>query len=313
MTTKLPPVSIVITCYNYAEYVEEAIQSVLAQTYKNIQLIIIDDGSSDNSLEIIERYKDADNVTIITRKNEGIVHTRNQGLKVATGKYLFFLDADDFFSENYIAKMVAIAEEFGADVVYPNWHVFGDQEYTKEFSDFDVQKLIRQEIHCTSESLVRLSSIGDHKFTSEKVAEDWDFFLGLALDGRKFKLAKNCHINYRVRSNTRGTAHPYWEDMYAFYDILKKWAKKYPDIVNPVDLPVYAGKIRDDHIASQNAVIKEKDDYIQGHNEQFEQKDAHIQTLQNELHDVYSSHAYKIGHAVAAPYRALKKPKKAGR
>ena len=274
-------VSVVITNYNYAQYVGEAIESILGQTYKNIELVVIDDGSTDNSLDVISKYKDK--LHIIRRENKGIVYTRNQALRVAKGEYMFFLDADDYFNNDYIEKMVAVATKSGADIVYPNWNVFGDKKYTKEFPEFDIQKLIRQEIHCTSESLIRLSAIGDHKFESKAVAEDWDFFLGLALDGREFKLAKDCYINYRVREGGRGTMHPYWDDMYHFYEILKKWSEHYPAIVNPVDLPVYAGKLRDDHIASQNNIIAEKDEIIQDRDTTIAQKDEVIRSQSKEL------------------------------
>ena len=299
-------VSVVITCYNYAEYVGEAIESVLAQTYKNIDLIIIDDGSTDNSLEVIKNYEHNKNVKIVSRDNKGIVYTRNEALGMAKGEFMCFLDADDYFNHDYIENMVTVAQKHDADVAYPNWRIFGDSEYTRTFPEFDIQKLIRQDIHCTSESLVRLSSIGNHKFESEEVAEDWDFFLGMALDGRRFKLAKDCYINYRVRKDTRGTTRPYWDDMYHFYNILKKWSKKYPDIVNPVDLPIYVGRQRDDymqsqdrHVIAQEKIIEEKDLYIK-------EKDMRIKKLNDELHALKSSYSYRTGRFILSPLRSFR-------
>lgn len=296
---KPPLVSVIITCYNYAEYVGGAIESVLEQTYKNIDLIIIDDGSTDNSLEVIKPYNKNKNVKIVSRKNKGIVFTRNEALAIAKGEFICFLDADDYFSRDYIENMVAVAQKYGADVIYPNWHVFGDNEYTMTFSEFDLQKLIRQEIHCTSESLIRLSSVGGHRFESKKVAEDWDFFLGMALDGRRFKLAKDCYINYRVRKNTRGTARPYWDDMYLFYSILSKWSRKYPDLVNPFDIAVYAGKLSDDRAKSQDHQIVDQEKIAK-------EKDLRIKKLSDELTNVRSSRAYKTGRLMLSPIRALK-------
>lgn len=300
-------VTVVITSYNYGMYVEDAIQSVLKQTYKNIKTIVIDDGSTDNSLDVINRYKKSKQLIVISRRNKGIVHTRNQGIRLAEEGFILFLDADDYFDEDYIKKMVQTAEDTSADVVYPNWRVFGDKEYTKEFSDFDVQKLIRQEIHCTSESLIRVSALKGHKFESEKIAEDWDFFLGMALSGKKFVHAKDCYINYRVRDNTRGTRRPYWDDVYEFCNILRKWQKKYPKVVNPFDLPIYAGKERDDHIRSQDKIISDLRNDINNRSEELERMSAEIDRIKREIVSIEKSQSYKIGRAVTALVRKLRR------
>lgn len=285
--------SIIITCYNYAEYVEAAIQSALKQTYKNIELIIIDDGSTDGSADVIRKHKES--ARIVSRENKGIVYTRNEALRIAKGDYICFLDADDYFDRDYIENTVKLAEETGADVVFPNWHVFGDKEYKTDFAEFDVQRLIRQEIHCTSESLVRKSAIGHHRFESEQVAEDWDFFLGLALDGRKFKLARNIYINYRVRQNTRGTTRSYWDDMHHFCAILLKWSKKYPDQVNPSDLPVFAGKSSSEYL---NNTITEKNRII-------DEQAKTIDSIQESISKIKKSFSYRIGLILTAPFRVL--------
>ena len=95
-------------------------------------------------------------------------------MAVVNSQYLCFLDADDYFDSNYISDMVQIAERTNADVVYPNWHIFGDKDEKIKFSDFDVQKLVKHEIHCTAESLIRVEAIGQNRFENEVVAEDWD-------------------------------------------------------------------------------------------------------------------------------------------
>jgi glycosyltransferase involved in cell wall biosynthesis len=306
MLTKDPLVSIVITSYNYGAYIKEAIESVYSQTYKNVELIIIDDGSTDGSIDTIKGSIKEKQATLISRENKGIVFTRNQAFDIIAGKYLCFLDADDYFNKDYVEKMVKVAEETSADVVYPNWHVFGDNKYTREFSDFDVQKLIRQEIHCTSESLIRVSSLKGHKFESEKIAEDWDLFLGMALSGKKFVHAKDCYINYRVREHTRGTSHPYWDDVYEFCNILLKWQKKYPKIVNPFDLPIHAGKERDAHIKSQDRIISDLKHDIGNRSNEAVEMATEIDRLKRELSTIKGSQSYKIGRTITAPVRKLR-------
>ena len=91
---KGPLVSVVITNYNYAQYVGEAIESVLNQTYKNLEIIVIDDGSTDDSLDEIDVYQSK--IRIVARENRGVVYTRNEGMSLAKGEFICFLDADDY-------------------------------------------------------------------------------------------------------------------------------------------------------------------------------------------------------------------------
>lgn len=231
-----PLISVIITNYNYGKYVARAIRSVFKQTYPNIELIIINDGSTDNSDEIIKGVlaKNSDkNVVYVNRENKGVVYTRNEGIELAKGDYICYLDADDHYNADYISKNYAVAAEFDADVVYPNWHYEG--EWTgrpdTDFPEFTPKLLQLQKLHVTPASLVRKAAIGKRRFEVEKVAEDWDFFIGLSLDGAKFKLAKDNTINYNVRSGTRSSKHDPRTDTYYFSEILKKYKASYGDKV----------------------------------------------------------------------------------
>lgn len=114
-----PKVSIIIPVYNSEKYLEKCIDSILNQDYKNIELIIINDGSTDSSKEIIENYQKKYNDTIIyiEQKNLGPAVARNNGIKNATGKYIFFIDNDDYIDKNYIATFVKEAESNNYDII----------------------------------------------------------------------------------------------------------------------------------------------------------------------------------------------------
>ena len=99
-------VTIYITNYNYGNYIEESIESVLNQTYYNYELIIIDDGSTDNSFEILKKYKSYDKIKIIYQKQKGLTATNNVALRNSNGVYIVRLDADDYLDENAIELMV---------------------------------------------------------------------------------------------------------------------------------------------------------------------------------------------------------------
>lgn len=115
MTGKL--VSIIIPVYNCEKYIGKCLESVLGQTYKNVEIIVIDDGSTDQSLEVINRTVQGNpNVKVIHQENQGLSATRNKGLENATGDYIAFLDGDDYLGESYIERLIAVAEHNNSDL-----------------------------------------------------------------------------------------------------------------------------------------------------------------------------------------------------
>lgn len=98
-------VSVIIPLYNKEKYIKRCIDSLVKQTYKNLQIIIVDDGSTDNSTDIISQYKD-ERIELIQKKNEGVSLTRNRGIESSKGKYIAFVDADDYVSKDYIYNLI---------------------------------------------------------------------------------------------------------------------------------------------------------------------------------------------------------------
>ena len=124
-------ISVILPVYNCEKWVERCIKSILNQTYKNIQLIIINDGSTDNSLEICKKYEN-DKIIIINKENSGVSETRNIGLEKAEGKYIFFIDADDYIKDDCIENMYKKAKEYDADVVKCDNEQFNDKGTIKK-------------------------------------------------------------------------------------------------------------------------------------------------------------------------------------
>ena len=106
---QIPKVSVIIPTYNSAQYLEEAIASVLNQTYTNYEIIVIDDGSTDHTVELLEPYRDK--IHYIYQENQGVSAARNQGIALAKGELIAFLDADDIFMAHKLEKQVAIFEQ----------------------------------------------------------------------------------------------------------------------------------------------------------------------------------------------------------
>lgn len=100
-------ISIVIPVYNNGSYIKKCIQSIFSQTFQKYELIIVNDGSTDNTLEILyELLPTPNNIILITQKNQGVSGARNTGIQYATGKYITFIDSDDYISSNYLATLI---------------------------------------------------------------------------------------------------------------------------------------------------------------------------------------------------------------
>lgn len=125
-------VSVVIPVYNAEEHLRQCLDSVVHQTFTDIEIICVDDGSRDGSLEILREYKESDSrIQVICQENSGAGAARNTGLRQATGEYLAFLDSDDFFEPDMLEAAVKGAEQYHADFV-----VFGSDQYHMDKQEF---------------------------------------------------------------------------------------------------------------------------------------------------------------------------------
>lgn len=123
-----PKVSIVMPVYNAEKYLKEALDSVVHQSYKNLEIICVDDGSTDFSLDILKNYKSNDpRIHILTQKNQYAGVARNSGLDYATGEYIMFLDSDDVFEKNMVAYLVGKAKRYDPDIIVFGYNLFRDQ------------------------------------------------------------------------------------------------------------------------------------------------------------------------------------------
>ncbi|MDD6093721.1 MAG: glycosyltransferase [bacterium] len=125
-----PLVSVIVPVYNAEKYLVKCLDSIINQTLKDIEIILVNDGSTDNSLKIIKDYKNKykDKIVIIDKKNEGQGVARNEGMKVASGEYLTFIDSDDYIDKNMLSDMVEVAHAKKADIVYTS-SMFEDTDY----------------------------------------------------------------------------------------------------------------------------------------------------------------------------------------
>ncbi|MBQ9267430.1 MAG: glycosyltransferase family 2 protein [Clostridia bacterium] len=112
-------VSILIPCYNTEKYLSKCLDTVIAQTYQNLEIILLDDGSTDGSFSIMQEYQKKDNrIIVISRENKGVAISRNELIEKSTGEYLTFVDSDDYISSDYVSSMMEAIEETSSDMAF---------------------------------------------------------------------------------------------------------------------------------------------------------------------------------------------------
>lgn len=126
---KRPLITFIIPCYNVGRYVEKCIKSIMGQDYENLEIILVDDGSIDDTPQILDNLAKEDNrIKVIHKCNEGVSAARNSGLDLATGDYVIFVDGDDYVSKDYVDYMLHLVNKDNADLVLSkNWFVRHNQ------------------------------------------------------------------------------------------------------------------------------------------------------------------------------------------
>lgn len=138
-----PDVSVIVPVYNSEQYLRECLDSLKKQTLQNIEFIVINDGSVDRSFKIMQSYaKDDARFRIFTQENKGVGATRNRALTLAKGKYIGFVDSDDYVSPNYFEKLYEVAKEHDADVSISHRIVWFYKDQAEDFIPYPKFKII---------------------------------------------------------------------------------------------------------------------------------------------------------------------------
>lgn len=139
---KMVKVSVILPVYNEEQYLKQCLDSICGQTYKEVEIICVDDGSTDSSPQVLKDYARKDSrIKVITQENRFAGAARNKGMELASGKYLSFLDADDYYAPDMIEKMVQKAEENRADIVICRYEQLLAEEGETKQPDWDFEEL----------------------------------------------------------------------------------------------------------------------------------------------------------------------------
>lgn len=233
-----PLVSIIVPVYNTSTYLRQCLDSIQSQTLKEIEIICVDDGSTDNSLEILlERKAQDSRITVLQQKNKGGGAARNIGMSVARGNYLLFLDSDDFFDERFVEKMYDVAVNTASDIVVCQYKEYnsmtGELSGTLGVSPRFVsrKKTSVYTINPSKElnylSLVPWNKLYSHKFVMEKKLyfqeikhyNDNYFSITASLSANTISVIPEALIYYRVgmKTNTQST---HYNEPYDLFEVL---------------------------------------------------------------------------------------------
>lgn len=225
-TTDDKLISVIVPIYNAEAYLSRCIDSILGQKYKNIELILVDDGSTDSSAKVCDEYatKDA-RVKVYHQRNSGVSAARNNGIDKSKGDYIAFVDADDYLDRNFAGEILKQATKNNADYVCCGYkRVYNDHEevingdgsrQTMSPDELPIDLLNVQNGHGFAHmKLIKKSAIGDARFDEKiKVGEDALFNIVLCKNINKAVIYNKPLYNYVFNSNS----------------VVRKYDKKYPD------------------------------------------------------------------------------------
>lgn len=210
--TVSPAISVIMPAYNAQRFIEKAIRSVMAQSFPDWELIVIDDCSGDETAAIVEELAREDSRITFLRneKNMGVAATRNRGLDLCRGDYAALLDSDDLWYPQKLERQLQLARETEADIVYCSYGIV-DENGEKKCADFlvpektDFEAFLTKAVISCSTALLSRNIVDSYRFGTEYYHEDLALWLQILRDGRTARGVTEVLADYRVMEGTRAS------------------------------------------------------------------------------------------------------------
>jgi glycosyltransferase involved in cell wall biosynthesis len=243
-----PLVSVIVTCYNQGLYLEQAINSVINQSFQDYEIILVDDGSNDvRTTEIVNSLK-WECVKIIKISNSGVSSARNIGIANSVGKYILILDGDDILLNNYLEKTVKVLEENPSiKVVTTGVRTFGSRKGVYQYPTYSFEKLLTQNLLVISSLFRRIDFNATSGFSTKmkEGLEDWNFWIDLLKNGgdvfhidqelflyRRHKISRNSAYTIDVELKLRKQIYYNHREIYDKLLINNDWILEYQEVIN---------------------------------------------------------------------------------
>jgi glycosyltransferase involved in cell wall biosynthesis len=222
-----PLVSVVIPCYNLGQYLREALDSVRAQTLRGIEIVIVDDGSTEAATLAILAELNLEGVTVLRTVNQGLSAARNAGIAAATGRYILPLDADDRIAPRFLEQAAAVLEaDPDMGIVYGRVELFGEACGIWEQPGFSLPEMLLGNLIVATALFRRVDweRLGGYRVKMVYGWEDWDYWLAIIASGRKVLRLPEVVFYYRIRNGSMTTRMTYAQKMKMFaYLLLRHW------------------------------------------------------------------------------------------
>lgn len=264
-----PKVSVIVPFYNAERYLKQCLDSLQKQTYSNFEVWLINDGSIDQSYQIaVEYVKTDERFSLITQSNAGLATARNVGLQKMSGEYVTFVDGDDYVSENYLAKMIRVAEVENADLVIGNYYRYSDDDkmyYFYDFSDIlrneeiridEFAKNITKVPYCVAWGKLYHQRLFDHvRFPDGKLFEDTPTTVKVALKATKIWGLNEDLYAYRITEGSITESAMSVKKMSDAVDAME-------DVLTSLAI---TGQPLNDHLADYRAVLLKARSFLEAH------------------------------------------------
>jgi len=203
-------ISIIMAAYNAEQTIEQAVSSVLKQSYKNFELLVIDDCSKDNTLSIVENFRKSDDRVKVIRntQNSGVSYTRRHGLEKAKGEWIAILDSDDAWATDKLEKQIKLQKDTCADLLYTG-SAFIDSDgnpidwYLHAPYKIGYKQLLKQNLISNSSSLVRKELYSKYYVSDDGMHEDFAVWLGILKSGIFAYGVDEPLLIYRLSENSK--------------------------------------------------------------------------------------------------------------
>lgn len=243
-------VSIIIPIYNVEKYLKKCLDSVVRQTYTNLEIILVNDGSTDDSKKIAEKYmKDDERIILINKKNGGLSDARNYGIEKASGEYITFIDSDDEITEDYVEYLMSLIKKYNTKISIASYRLVCEEKSIDYGKGYEEEKITEKE--CLKRMLLdegftvsawakmyKVELFNNVKYPVGKIYEDNDTTYRLIMQCNEIAYGpKDIYFYYKRKGSiTSGKFNDSKYSIIEFSDIMgEKILDKYPDLINEVE------------------------------------------------------------------------------